>query len=258
MFPDCFIQLAAATCAMPTSRTDPCYADSIDLPLSLPTDFADSRAHMLPMCAQLGGMTPNWEVLSGKEGETNWNKRDEFINQLTVLIENGKLGPNLTVSLKHHWSDVLCTIHSARTQLVLSACRLLRVLAHALPSEEWDQMTEVTLAGIFRLCGNGKKLVASTAQSTLQAVMLVAPPAKVAVAVLGTLNHEKNPALRQRVTSAFAQVVLSEPDRWFTRSVSDMEQIVLKAISDATSEVRDQGADLFLVAQKRLGFDPEV
>lgn len=222
-----------------------------------PEAFGDNQSHMLPLYAQPEGMTPNWEVLLGRESESNWNKRDEVINQLTSLAEGNKLNANLIASLKQYWPDVLCIIHSARTQLVLSACRLLRALSQALPSEEWDPLTEVTLASIFRLCGNSKKLVANTAQSTLQAIMLIASSSKVVTAMLGTLSHEKHSALRQRVMGSFTHAVLSEPDRWFTRSIPEMEQIVLKAVSDAAPEVRDYGADLFLAAQKKLGFDPE-
>lgn len=188
----------------------------------------------------------DWDVFAGRESENNWHRRDEFLQHLIRDLERGTFNISLW---KSHTFDVLQVLHTARTQLALTACKFVATLLCHLPPDERDASIEIIMANLLRVCGSTKKLVARMAQEALELVFTVAPANKVLTTALQTMS-DKNVTLRQRIFEALLVSFKANAGRWLPRHWSDCEALLIRAVGDASPIVRTAAVELLTIVQQ--------
>lgn len=109
----------------------------------------------------------------GKESEGNWLKREKSILKLRKLTR-GNAPQDLTAvylaSIKGLLDGILKTVNSLRTTVCTIGCHLVqdiaRVVGHGL-----DNMVEILLQNLIRLCASTKKIAAAKGNDTVAAIL---------------------------------------------------------------------------------------
>jgi hypothetical protein len=195
----------------------------------------------------------HWDVFHGKEGESNWLRRDETLQYLMAELENGK-GTALLALLKTNFYDLSQVLYSARTQLTLTACKFMAILARCLSSEDFEPFVDISISSLLRVCAGTKKLVAGAGQEALERVFEVAPASKILAAVTQTMQ-DKNSSLRQRVLEALLTTVRQREERWFPRYWSECEPLLIRVFGDASPAVRSAAIELLSIAERHCSPD---
>ena len=109
----------------------------------------------------------------GKEAESNWLQREKSIMKLR-RITKGNAPHDYTIlfltSIKTLLDGILKTVNSLRTTVCTIGCHLVQDLARVCGSG-LDNMVEVLLQNLIKLCGNTKKISAAKANDTVSAII---------------------------------------------------------------------------------------
>lgn len=115
-------------------------------------------------------MHPHFE---GKESEGNWLKREKSILKLRKLTKGNAPQDFAAVylaSIKGLLDGILKTVNSLRTTVCTIGCHLVqdiaRVAGHGL-----DNMVEILLQNLIKLCASTKKIAAAKGDNTVAAIL---------------------------------------------------------------------------------------
>lgn len=115
-------------------------------------------------------MTPYFE---GKESEQNWSRREKSILKLR-RITKGNSPQEFTVAylagVKSLLDGILKTVNSLRTTVSANGCHLVQEIAKA-AGPGLDNMVEILLQSLIKLCANTKKIAAANGDATVNAVV---------------------------------------------------------------------------------------
>jgi len=135
------------------AQLDPMYVES-------PRDLEESFREMHP-------------YFEGKECEGNWLKREKSILKLRKLTKGNALQDFSAVylaSIKGLLDGILKTVNSLRTTVCTIGCHLIqdiaRVAGHGL-----DNMVEILLQNLIKLCASTKKIAAANGNDTVAAIL---------------------------------------------------------------------------------------
>lgn len=109
----------------------------------------------------------------GKEAESNWLKREKCIEKLRRIVQGNAPHDYTTLflaSIKTLLDGVLKTVNSLRTTVCTIGCHLVQDLARVCGSG-LDNMVEILLQNLVKLCGNTKKISAAKANDTVNSIM---------------------------------------------------------------------------------------
>ena len=109
----------------------------------------------------------------GKEAESNWLKREKCIEKLRRIVKGNAPQDYTTLfiaNIKSLLDGILKAINSLRTTLCTIGCHLVQDLSRVCGSG-MDNMAEILLQNLIKLCGNTKKISASKANDTVVAIM---------------------------------------------------------------------------------------
>lgn len=109
----------------------------------------------------------------GKEVEGNWSAREKNILKLR-RITKGNSPVDFTVSylvgIKTLLDGILKAVNSLRTTVSSNGCLLVQDIANAAGSG-LDSMVDIILQSLIKLCANTKKITASNADVTVNAIV---------------------------------------------------------------------------------------
>ncbi|KAL6719870.1 suppressor of tub2 mutation [Lecanora helva] len=109
----------------------------------------------------------------GKETEQNWLKREKSIIKMRKMTK-GNAPQNFTTTylacIKGLLDGILKTVNSLRTTLCTISCQLIQELAKTL-GPGLDNMVEILLQNLIKLCASTKKLAAAKSNDTVTAIM---------------------------------------------------------------------------------------
>jgi CLIP-associating protein 1/2 len=135
------------------AQLDPIYVES-------PKDLEETFREMHP-------------YFEGKECEGNWLKREKSILKLRKLTKGNALqdfGSVYLASIKGLLDGILKTVNSLRTTVCTIGCHLVqdiaRVAGHGL-----DNMVEILLQNLIKLCASTKKIAAAKGNDTVAAII---------------------------------------------------------------------------------------
>ena len=109
----------------------------------------------------------------GKEAESNWLKREKSIEKLRRITKGNAPHEYTTIfltSIKALLDGILKTVNSLRTTVCTIGCHLVQDLARVC-GPGLDNMLEILLQNLIKLCGNTKKISASKSNDTVNAIM---------------------------------------------------------------------------------------
>ena len=109
----------------------------------------------------------------GREAESNWLKREKCIEKLRRIVKGNAPREYATLfvaNIKAMLDGFLKAINSLRTTLCTIGCHLVQDLARVCGSG-LDNMVEILLQNLIKLCGNTKKISASKANDTVMTIM---------------------------------------------------------------------------------------
>ena len=109
----------------------------------------------------------------GKESEQNWLKREKSIQKLRKLIRGNALQDFSTAFLNHvklMLDGILKTVNSLRTTVSTLGCHLIQDLART-AGPGLDNMVEILLQNLIRLCASTKKIAAAKGNDTVAELM---------------------------------------------------------------------------------------
>ncbi|KAL9098724.1 MAG: hypothetical protein Q9163_005667 [Psora crenata] len=109
----------------------------------------------------------------GKEGESNWLRREKSILKLRRITKGNAPHDYTTpflANIKTLLDGILKTVNSLRTTVCTIGCHLIQDLARVCGSG-LDNMVEILLQNLIKLCGNTKKISATKANDTVTAIM---------------------------------------------------------------------------------------
>ena len=109
----------------------------------------------------------------GKEAESNWLKREKCIEKLRRIVKGNAPRDYSTLfiaNIKAILDGILKAINSLRTTLCTIGCHLVQDLARVCRSG-LDNMVEILLQNLIKLCGNTKKISATKANDTVNAII---------------------------------------------------------------------------------------
>lgn len=115
-------------------------------------------------------MHPHFE---GKESEQNWLKREKSVLRLRKMTKGNVLQDFPTAflaNIKGLLDGILKTVNSLRTTVSTLGCHLVQDLARAAGSG-LDNMVEILLQNLIKLCASTKKIAAAKGNDTVAAVM---------------------------------------------------------------------------------------
>ena len=115
-------------------------------------------------------MQPYFE---GKETEQNWLKREKSILKLRKITKGNApqdFITNYLACIKSMLDGILKTVNSLRTTLCTIGCHLLQDIARAMGSG-LDNMVEILLQNLIKLCASTKKIAAAKGNDTVTAIM---------------------------------------------------------------------------------------
>ena len=109
----------------------------------------------------------------GKEVESNWLRREKSILKLRRIVK-GNAPIEYTIlflaNIKTLLDGILKAVNSLRTTVCTIGCHLVQDLARVC-GPGLDNMVEILLQNLIKLCGNTKKISASKANDTVNAIM---------------------------------------------------------------------------------------
>ncbi len=115
-------------------------------------------------------MLPSFE---GKESEGNWSLREKNTIKLR-RITRGNSPQDFTVAYlagtKILLDGILKTVNSLRTTVSTNGCHLVQEIAKA-AGAGLDNMVEILLQSLVKLCANTKKITAANGDTTVNAVL---------------------------------------------------------------------------------------
>ena len=109
----------------------------------------------------------------GKESEQNWLKREKSIQRLRKLIRGNALQDFPTPFLsnvKGLLDGILKTVNSLRTTVSTLGCHLVQDLARSAGSG-LDNMVEILLQNLIKLCASTKKIAADKGNDTVSEIL---------------------------------------------------------------------------------------
>lgn len=109
----------------------------------------------------------------GKESEQNWSQREKSILKLR-RITKGNSPQELTTAylagIKMLLDGILKTVNSLRTTVSTNGCHLVQDIAKR-AGPGLDNMVEILLQSLIKLCANTKKITAANGDATVSAVV---------------------------------------------------------------------------------------
>jgi len=109
----------------------------------------------------------------GKEEEHNWLRREKSILKLRRITKGNAPeeypGPFYS-GIKSLLDGILKTVNSLRTTVCTIGCHLVQDLARVC-GPSLDNMVEIMLQSLIKLCGNTKKISATKANDTVSAIL---------------------------------------------------------------------------------------
>ena len=109
----------------------------------------------------------------GKESEQNWSPREKSIVKLRKITK-GNAPEDLTTvylaGIRGLLDGILKTINSLRTTVSTNGCHLIQDIARVAGSG-LDNMIEILLPNLIKLCANTKKISASNGNVTVDAIL---------------------------------------------------------------------------------------
>lgn len=202
------------------------------------------------------------DVLVGRETEHNWSAREKLCKMLLQDIE-GQLPEEqknkqlvLLQQIKPYYFDLLDVCYSVRTQLALTAIKVVGALA-CLTNEYLDSFLDASLVTLIRLCSAAKKLIANAAGEALLKVFYLTPSSRILGHLSGALN-DKNVHLRQRMVRVWLLTLEKAPGKFQKRLWSELEPLMLRALGDASAAVRSDTIRILHLMEERDGFSTEI
>ena len=136
-----------------TVPVDPIYVES-------PKDLEEAFREMHP-------------YFEGKESEGNWLKREKSVLKLRKITK-GNAPQDFTTTyiscIKGLLDGVLKTVNSLRTTVCTIGCLLVQDVARTVGSG-LDNMVEILLQNLIKLCANTKKIAAAKGNDTVTTIM---------------------------------------------------------------------------------------
>lgn len=109
----------------------------------------------------------------GKESEQNWSRREKSVQKLR-RITRGNSPHDFTVAylagIKGLLDGILKTVNSLRTTVSANGCHLIQDVAKTAGSG-LDNMVEILLQNLIKVCANTKKIAAANGDATVSAVV---------------------------------------------------------------------------------------
>ena len=109
----------------------------------------------------------------GKETEQNWLKREKSILRLRKVTK-GNAPQDFTTTflacIKGLLDGILKTVNSLRTTLCTIGCHLIQDMARAV-GPGLDNMVEILLQNLIKLCASTKRIAATKGDDTVTAIM---------------------------------------------------------------------------------------
>lgn len=115
-------------------------------------------------------MQPHFE---GKESGQNWSPREKSIIRLRKITKgNGPVDFTATylAGIKGLLDGILKTINSLRTTVSVNGCHLIQDVAR-IAGSGLDNMVEILLQNLIKLCANTKKIAASIGNATVDTIL---------------------------------------------------------------------------------------
>lgn len=203
----------------------------------------------------------NWESFQGRESEHNWLIRDKELHVLTENLSSSTPTSStspLIIGIKNSLYDLIPLLHTARTQLSLSACRFFQQLGvhcstpisppDLLEPCHWEQI----ISGLFKVCSGTKKIVGQAAQSALVECYAASPPQKIISSIV-LMCGDKNFTLRTRSMEALVSHLSRNTasfEYWSLtggKFAQELESILDKLLIDAIPTVRSSAVDLLIL-----------
>ncbi len=115
-------------------------------------------------------MQPHFD---GKESEQNWSAREKSIIKLRKITKGNapeELTTTYLVGIKSLLDGILKTVNSLRTTVSTNGCHLIQDIARVAGSG-LDNMVEILLSNLIKLCANTKKISASNGNITVDVIL---------------------------------------------------------------------------------------
>ena len=109
----------------------------------------------------------------GKEAESNWLRREKSILKLRRLTRGNaphQYATTFLANVKALLDGILKAVNSLRTTVCTIGCHFIQDLARECGSG-LDNMVEILLQSLIKLCGNTKKISAAKANDTVTSIM---------------------------------------------------------------------------------------
>lgn len=109
----------------------------------------------------------------GKESEANWANREKSILKLKKITQGNapqEFSTTFLSGIKGLLDGILKTVNSLRTTVSANGCQLIQDIAKVCGAG-LDNMVEILLQNLIKLCANTKKIAAANANTTVNAIM---------------------------------------------------------------------------------------
>ncbi|KAK5102287.1 suppressor of tub2 mutation [Exophiala xenobiotica] len=106
-------------------------------------------------------------------GEDNWKSRMDFCNKMTATIDtygNSHLPKDFTAQIEPYLNNLLDCARSERTQLSISACKLLGALPKVLERDMHPHLDRM-LPDLIKLCANTKQVAVKVAAAAVASII---------------------------------------------------------------------------------------
>lgn len=115
-------------------------------------------------------MHPHFE---GKESEANWAIREKSVLKLKKITQGNapqEFSTNFLAGIKGLLDGILKVVNSLRTTVSANGCQLIQDIAKVCGAG-LDNMVEILLQNLIKLCANTKKIAAANANTTVNTIM---------------------------------------------------------------------------------------
>lgn len=181
-------------------------------------------------------------ILLGKETEHNWEPRDRLLKSLQASPSQIITDPDV---LKECFTGILACAQSLRTQLMCTACYLLKYLATTRSLDE--SLCFLAWNTLYKQLGSTKKIAGQATQEVLQEVTHLMGIERFLQLYKETILGEKNVSLRSRAI----QILHEFLDRQGRNVNCEIDEILRKGLSDASPDVRNTAASIFTSLQNK-------
>lgn len=148
-------------------------------------------------------------------GEDNWKSRMDFCNKLTATIDTygtSHLPKDFTAQIEPYFNNLLDCARSERTQLSISACKLLGALPKVLERDMHPHLDRM-LPDLIKLCANTKQVAVKVAAAAVANVIQYSTYHHRLLWHVCQVFEEKAPGPKQHGT-AWLQTLLKEYHRY--------------------------------------------